>query len=72
MKTTLKAIKNHSGIDITYYPFEQIEKIRRDTDLIKIAYSTGIYGLNGYLFQDAKTGTFYKITKRSTALFQLV
>lgn len=37
--------------------------------LRKIAYSSGVYGINGALFQDETTGQLYAITSRSTALF---
>ena len=35
----------------------------------QVGYSTGVYGLNGALFQGKETGTMYAITARSTALF---
>ena len=71
MHWSLKQIKAHAGTDITSYSFDAIEDLRRRADLEKIAYSYGVYGLNGYLFIDNKTGDFYKITSRSTALMQL-
>lgn len=71
MKTTLKAIKAHPGIDITQCSVYEINDIRK-LHLIKIAYSTGIYGINGALFLDRKTGEYFKITARTTALFQMM
>ena len=72
VKWTQKQIKAHAGTDITGYSFEQINQLRAAADLEKIAYSIGVNGLNGYLFIDRNTGEFYKITARSSALFQLV
>ena len=39
--------------------------------LEKIGYSIGIYGLNGGLLRNPKTGKLYAITARNTNLFQL-
>lgn len=69
-KTSQKAIKVHAGKNITRLSFNEIEKLR--PDLEKIAFSVGVYGINGALFINRKTGEFFKITARSSALFQLV
>lgn len=75
MKTTLSYIRNlvKSGAahDITSLDFYAIEFLRKTLNLEKIAYSIGIYGINGALFKD-NNGELYAITSRSTALFQLV
>jgi len=36
--------------------------------LEKVGYSSGVYGINGGLLQDSKTGQLYAITARNTAL----
>lgn len=71
MKTTLKAIKAHPGTDITHFSFYETNDLRK-RPLIEIAYSIGTYGINGALFLDRKTGEYFKITARSTALFQMI
>ena len=40
--------------------------------LEKIAYSCGIYGVNGALLRGRESGTLYAITSRSTALFHFI
>lgn len=71
MKTTLKAIKAHIGTDVTRFTFDEINALRK-RPLIEIAYSAGAYGINGALFLDRKTGEYFKITARSTSLFQMI
>ena len=39
--------------------------------LEKIGYSKGVYGINGGLLRNPKTGKLYAITARNTNLFQL-
>lgn len=51
--------------DATNYTNEQIGKLKIE----KIGYSTGVYGINGGLFQDTQSGEFYAITARTAALF---
>lgn len=72
MKTTQKDIRNYNAIDITRYSFDAINKlIASEEYLIDVAYSVGTYGLNGLVKQGHKTGTLYKVTSRSGALFQI-
>ena len=66
IKTTQKTIKGVNAIDITSYSEEQIKQLPK---LEKIAYSVGIYGMNGLLLED-ENGKRYKITSRSTNLFR--
>ena len=66
IKTTQKIIKGVNAIDITRYSEEQIKQLPR---LEKIAYSVGMYGMNGLLLED-ENGKRYKITSRSTNLFR--
>jgi hypothetical protein len=68
MKVTLRTIKCTPAHDITAYSFEQMNELFRETDLEEINYSLGQNGKNGCLLQDRKTGEFYKICARSTAL----
>lgn len=73
MKTTQKDIRNTHAVDITYRSFNEINDIvKNENGLTNIAYSVGTYGLNGAVFQGYKTNTLYKVTSRSTALFQLI
>ena len=71
-KYTRKAIKEWvvMGLasDITDYGFEEMANFLKSHDLEKVGYSIGLYGLNGGLLKDCKTGEFYAITARNTAL----
>lgn len=62
----LKDIKEAIAEDITS---GEVPKNWRDFE--KVGLSFGVYGMNGGLFRDTKTGKMYKITKRSTNLFFL-
>lgn len=69
---TLKEIKNIAAEDITYITLEQMTELKQNEDgLEEIGYSMGIYGCNGKLLQGIKTGTLYKITKRTSTLFMI-
>lgn len=71
-KVTQRVLKSlvHSGIatDITNYTASDMYALMARTNLYKIAYASGVYGLNGLLLQDTLTGEMYVITHRSTAL----
>ena len=66
IKVTQKIIKEVNAIDITSYSEDEIQALLK---LEKIAYSVGIYGMNGLLLED-ENGKRYKITSRSTNLFR--
>lgn len=71
-KYTQKALRELVAIgaaeSITNYNFEQMNEFLHAHSLDKIGYSSGVYGLNGGLLQDTKTGQLYAITARNTAL----
>ena len=54
--------------DYTNKPSEYIYTLRR---LEKVGYSTGVYGINGGLFEDTETGQLYAIIGRCSNLFIL-
>lgn len=66
-KYTQRELKNLVAIgaaeDLTNAPAEKIPAYYE-----KIGYSAGIYGINGGLIQDPKTGKLYAITARNTML----
>lgn len=74
-KMTLKEIKRFVTLgvaeDITYLPFGDCEALRKAHNFTTLNVSTGVYGMNGALFQD-ETGKLYAITSRTTTLFQMV
>lgn len=70
-RTTQKEIRNYSAIDITNYTFKMMDEFLKSKNLQEVLYSTGIYGCNGVVLIDNKTGSFYKITRRTTALFMI-
>ena len=66
IKTTIRELKEGLSLGI-YKPYNG-ENIQSKT---KIKYSTGIYGINGGLFQDDITGDLYVITRRNTYLARI-
>lgn len=62
-------IKNGFAHDLTYSPpTEVLEQLKHAE---KIGYSVGVYGTNGYLFQNTDTGEYYAIAARTTNLFRV-
>lgn len=68
-KLTQKAIRNYDAIDITYMNSKECYKLNDKILLKRLFYSAGVYGMNGIIFEDIKTGEQYKITSRTNALF---
>lgn len=76
-KMTLREIKGYvstgAAEDLTNLSFKEMDDfLFTRPGLEKIAFSTGIYGVNSLLFCDPVTGELFAITKRSTALFQVL
>lgn len=74
-KTTVRAIKNYIidgvAVDITAYTFEQTKEFLRKHTIEKVAYSSGMYGINAGLIQDVASGQLYAITSRNSVLFMI-
>ena len=74
-KHTRKNIKSYVSLglakDITNYSFLQVQELLHNINIDRIAYSTGINGINGGLFQDKNTGEMYAITARNGVLLQV-
>ena len=70
MKTTQKEIKSYLNgkNNLNDFTREQIDALNLRT----VAISVGVYGMNGGLFEDMKTGAYYVVPNRSTRLFELV
>ena len=70
IKTTQKQIKETNAKDITYMRFEDLQKLK-DSELYfkQLAYSAGVYGVNGMLLQGYNTKELYKITSRTSAIY---
>lgn len=66
-KYTQKELKNlvaiGAAVDLTNAPADEIPAYYD-----RIGYSSGIYGINGGLIQDPKTGKLYAICARNTML----
>ena len=60
------------AIDITNWSDENLMMLRQNSDLIKVAISSGVNGMNGALLQDLRTGCLYVITSRNSTLFRMV
>ena len=72
MKVNLKDIKSYNAIDITYKSFKEIKKlINKETGFREVAYSSGVYGVNGAVVQGIKSNKLYKIASRTSALFMI-
>lgn len=74
MKTTIKDIRNGIGIDITNYSFEECQKLQQtETEaggyMQLIAWAPCKYGAGAMLYYGRGTHRFYKITRRTTAIF---
>lgn len=74
-KTTQSTIKGYvrtgSAVDITSYDFEKMRDFLHAHSLEKIAYSSGVYGINGGIVQDRESGELYAITARNSALMMV-
>ena len=69
-RVTQRFIKKFEAIDITTWSFKDIQELYYNNSLDKIYVSSGTYGINGGILRDDK-GNYYKITARTSALFQL-
>ena len=68
MQVTQKEIREFTAIKVTS---ENIGYLKQST-LITVATSHGIYGVNGILFFNESDGKFYKITSRNGYVFELL
>lgn len=73
-KYTQKELKNMVALgmaeDVTRANDEDYEKIiKREDYLSQIGYSSGVYGCNGMLLKGYKTGTYYAVTSRTSAIY---
>ena len=66
MRTTQSEIRNFCAIDCTNDETPLFDKYLRI-----VAYSIGIYGINGVVMCD-ENGNFYKICRRNNLLFKYV
>lgn len=76
MKTSKKNIielgNNLKAVDITYKNFEEMQElIKKEQFFTSIAQAFGIYGINAEIVRGYKTGTFYIITSRTSAIFMV-
>ena len=70
--TTQKQIKNTYAVDITHYDDKTIKELRQKEQYFdEVAWSKGLYGVNGLLLQGHNTGTLYKITARVTSIYSV-
>lgn len=58
--------------DLTHTNFEDMQKwIAEHPYYRQIAYSTGVYGCNGKLLKDPKSGELFGIVGRTNAMFMV-
>lgn len=67
IKYSQRQIKEMNAIDVTNASHDEAQKLAPHCE--QIGYSSGIYGINGCLWINTKTGRLFKITARSTNLF---
>ena len=73
-KYTRKELKNMVTLgmaeDVTRANNEDYEKIiKREDYLSQVGYSSGVYGCDGMLLKGYKTGTYYAVTSRTSAIY---
>lgn len=73
-KYTQKELKNMVALgmaeDVTRASDEDYEKIiKREDYLSQVGYSSGVYGCNGMLLRGYKTGGYYVVTARTSAIY---
>ncbi|MBQ2348674.1 MAG: hypothetical protein II388_09965 [Clostridia bacterium] len=64
-------VKEGKAHDLTGYDFNTLLAWIKKHGYNKIAYSSGVYGINGGLIQDTETGEYYAITARNSALMMI-
>ena len=69
-----KELKNMVALgmaeDVTRANDEDYEKIiKREDYLSQVGYSSGVYGCNGMLLRGYKTGGYYAVTLRTSAIY---
>ena len=67
-RTIKQYVKDGAAVDLTNYGFEDMRDFLHSHSLDRIAYSAGVYGINGGLMRDRQSGQLYAITARNTAL----
>lgn len=71
-KRLLELASQFDATDITYLDFDKINELRnKENGLETIQITYGTYGMNSGLFKGVKSGKYYVIKSRTTALFQL-
>lgn len=73
-KYTQKELKNMVALgmteDVTRANDEDYEKIiKREDYLSQVGYSSGVYGCNGMLLRGYKTGGYYAVISRTSAIY---
>lgn len=73
-KYTQKELKNMVALgmaeDVTRANDEDYEKIiKKESYLSQVGYSSGVYGCNGMLLRGNKTGCYYAVTSRTSAIY---
>lgn len=69
LKVKQRDIKSYPANDIGKMDRESVEQLAKSGRLERIAYSTGINGCNGAIYNDKATNIKYKICNRSSYLW---
>lgn len=68
-KELKKLVRGGMAHDLTNATDTEITEQQQHTR--KVGYSSGIYGINGCLIQNTKTGKYYVVTARNSTLFRI-
>ena len=73
-KVTLKFIKSmvaqQAAVDVTHHGCKEYDELKRKEGWFDgLMFSTGVYGITGYVFMGHNTGTLYAITARTSAIY---
>lgn len=71
-KNLIELGDNLNAVDITYKDFEEMQElIKKEKAFNSIAQTFGTYGINAEIVRGYKTGTFYIIKSRTSAIFMV-
>lgn len=71
-KNLIELGNNLNAVDITYKSFEEMQElIKKEQAFYSIAQVFGTYGINSEIVRGYKTGTFYIIKSRTSAIFMV-
>lgn len=72
LRVRLKDVKSFDACNITLWDFDAVTKLtNQEGGFETVVYSAGLYGTNGVVVRGNKSGTYYKVVKRTIALMMI-